>query len=135
MLPSFLIISWLLATASRLGWHGDVYSFNFAIFQPDGIFYSFKSLMFLGIDSLSASINTICCFTWLKWDACNSSNLSLDTAIKYLFTWKKITPILSRFRNRYSFNVFTNRHTMDDFKLARLFIGCIDFLSPNYINK
>jgi hypothetical protein len=50
-----LIISWLLATGSRLGWNGDVYSFNFAIFQPDGIYYAFKTLMFLKVDSNDAA--------------------------------------------------------------------------------
>ena len=56
MLPGIVVITWLIATLARLGWHGDVYGFNFAIFQPDGMLYSFKSLMFLGADSQDSAL-------------------------------------------------------------------------------
>ena len=51
MLLPAVVLSWILATLARLGWHGDVYGFNFAIFQPDGIYYAFKTLMLLSSDS------------------------------------------------------------------------------------
>jgi hypothetical protein len=95
MLPSFLIISWLLATASRLGWHGDVYSFNFAIFQPDGIFYSFKSLMFLGIDSTEAAVR-VC-----QWFSAYSGTGETFNPEFFLSTWgtypseRTLYPLLS----------------------------------------
>ncbi len=63
VLPSAVVFSWLLATTARLGWHGDVYSFNFAIFQPDGIYYAFKSLLFLGVDPNEGAVRVSNWFT------------------------------------------------------------------------
>jgi len=63
VLPSVVVFSWLLATTGRLGWHGDVYGFNFAIFQPDGIYYAFKSLLFLGIEPNEGAVRVSNWFT------------------------------------------------------------------------
>ena len=81
MLPILLIISWLLATASRLGWNGDVYSFNFAIFQPDGIYYAFKTLMFLKADSNDAAVEVS------QWFSAHSGTRETINPEFFLSTW------------------------------------------------
>lgn len=50
-----LICSWLLAVSSRVYLNGISYGFDYSVFQPDGVNYTLRTLMFLGRDPLTSA--------------------------------------------------------------------------------
>ena len=52
---ALLVIFWLLAVGGRLYTSGISYSFNYSVFQPDGVLYALRTYMFLGEDQLTAA--------------------------------------------------------------------------------
>jgi hypothetical protein len=50
----FVIVIWLASVVSRVKFNGLVYNLDFGMFQPDGMYYSFKTLAFLGSSEKSA---------------------------------------------------------------------------------
>ena len=49
-----VLVIWLTAVVARLKINGLVYNLDFGLFQPDGLYYSFKTLEFLGWSDKSA---------------------------------------------------------------------------------
>jgi hypothetical protein len=50
-----LLILTLLVALSRLLFQGEVFTFDYGIFQPDGSNYTFRTLVFMGIEEKSAA--------------------------------------------------------------------------------
>jgi hypothetical protein len=52
---SILITVWFIAVAARFYANGLVFSFDYSIFQPDGVLYALRTYMFLGEDPVVAA--------------------------------------------------------------------------------
>jgi hypothetical protein len=52
---ALLFIVWLIAVASRFIANGMSFSFDYNIFQPDGVLYALRTYMFLGEDQLASA--------------------------------------------------------------------------------
>ena len=46
----FIGLSWIVAIVSRIKFNGLVFGFDYGIYQPDGVHYTFRSLVFQGVD-------------------------------------------------------------------------------------
>lgn len=70
----FVVVAiWLICVAARLKFNGLVYNLDFGLFQPDGMYYSFKTLEFLGWSDKAAHTEVI------NWYQANSTKFqSLD---------------------------------------------------------
>jgi hypothetical protein len=51
----FVLLATSLAVLARVKFNGLVYGFDYGIYQPDGIDYSFKTLQIIGVDPIKAS--------------------------------------------------------------------------------
>lgn len=51
----FILLFTLLATLSRLFFQGEILTFDYGIFQPDGSNYTFRTLVFMGVEQNSAA--------------------------------------------------------------------------------
>jgi hypothetical protein len=89
---------WLVCVASRLKFNGLVYSLDFGLFQPDGMYYSFKTLEFLGWSDKSALTEVI---NWYqanaaKFQSVNLTSFNDPTSTPWLVTsFRFIYPLLS----------------------------------------
>jgi hypothetical protein len=73
---SFLIITVVAITiSSRLLFNGDVFDFDFHLYQPDGAVYTYLTLKWLGNSHVSAAEQVI---AWYEIYAEPESNLSVD---------------------------------------------------------
>jgi hypothetical protein len=73
---SFLIATVVAITiSSRLLFNGDVFDFDFHLYQPDGAVYTYLTLRWLGNSHISAAEQVI---TWYGTYAESESNLSVD---------------------------------------------------------
>lgn len=81
-----ILVAWVVAVISRLGWNGLLYGLNFGIFQPDGIYYSFKTLMYLNFDSTRAAQLVT------QWFTDNSAIGQFITSQEFLTTWGTYPP-------------------------------------------
>ena len=52
----FIGISWIVAVVSRIKFNGLIFGFDYGIYQPDGVHYTFRSLVFQGVDMNEAAI-------------------------------------------------------------------------------
>jgi len=70
-----VIAIWTICVAARLKFNGLVYSLDYGLFQPDGMYYSFKTLEFLGWSDKTALAEVV------NWYQGNSAKFqSLDVA-------------------------------------------------------
>lgn len=93
-----VVVIWLICVASRLKFNGLVYSLDFGLFQPDGMYYSFKTLEFLGWSDKSGLAEVI---NWYQANAAKFQSVSLTsfndpTSTPWLVTrFRFIYPLLS----------------------------------------
>lgn len=50
--PAALIITWVISVIARLKFNGLAYGFDYGLYQPDGMHYTFRTLTFLGNSDL-----------------------------------------------------------------------------------
>lgn len=50
-----LVGFWAIAVGSRIYANGDMFGFDYSIFQPDGVLYALRTYMFLGEEQLTAA--------------------------------------------------------------------------------
>ena len=68
-----VIAIWTICVAARLKFNGLIYNLDYGLFQPDGMYYTFKTLQFLGWEDKSAL------FEITQWYQANSAKFhSLD---------------------------------------------------------
>ena len=93
-----VVAIWSICVVSRLKFNGLVYSLDFGLFQPDGMYYSFKTLDFLGWSDKSALAEVI---NWYqanaaKFQSVNSISFNDPTSTPWLVTrFRFVYPILS----------------------------------------
>ena len=93
-----VVAIWLISIASRLKFNGLVYSLDFGLFQPDGMYYSFKTLEFLGWSDKLALAEVI---NWYQANAAKFQSVNLTsfndlTSTPWLVTrFRFIYPLLS----------------------------------------
>jgi hypothetical protein len=63
----FLLTFWLVAVASRYLFNGMVYGLDFGIYQPDGVWYSLRTLQWLGNSGTDAASQIV------NWYSTNSA--------------------------------------------------------------
>lgn len=86
-----VVVIWLICVASRLKFNGLVYNLDFGLFQPDGMYYSYKTLEFLGWSDKSALAEVI---NWYQANATKFQSVNLTS-----FTDPSSTPwLVTRFR-------------------------------------
>lgn len=49
-----LVIFWTIAVCAKLKYHGLIFGFDFGLYQPDGNYYAYQTLKYLGHDSQGA---------------------------------------------------------------------------------
>ena len=55
--PTVLVIAWAISVIARLKFNGLAYGFDYGLYQPDGMHYTFRTLTFLGkSDQVSAQM-------------------------------------------------------------------------------
>ena len=93
-----VVAIWLICVASRLKFNGLIYSLDFGLFQPDGMYYSFKTLDCLGWSDKSALAEVI---NWYQANAAKFQSVNLisfndPTSTPWLVTrFRFVYPILS----------------------------------------
>ena len=50
--PAALIFTWAISVIARLKFNGLAYGFDYGLYQPDGMHYTFRTLTFLGNSDL-----------------------------------------------------------------------------------
>jgi len=50
--PAALVITWAISVVARLKFNGLAYGFDYGLYQPDGMHYTFRTLTFLGKSDL-----------------------------------------------------------------------------------
>jgi hypothetical protein len=52
-----IILVWVISVSAKYLFHGMVYEFDYGIFQPDGVYYTLRTYMFMGVDINDAATN------------------------------------------------------------------------------
>lgn len=92
------IAIWTICVAARLKFNGLVYNLDYSLFQPDGMYYSFKTLEFLGWSDKTALAEVI---NWYQGNSAKFQSLDLTsfnnpTSTPWVVTqFRFIYPLLS----------------------------------------
>jgi hypothetical protein len=68
-----LVIIWCVSVASRYLFNGLVYGLDFGIYQPDGIWYSLRTLQWLGNSGQESAAQII---SWYSTNSAKGSNFT-----------------------------------------------------------
>jgi len=93
-----VIAIWTICVAARLKFNGLVYNLDYGLFQPDGMYYSFKTLEFLGWSDKTALAEVI---NWYQGNSAKFQSLDVTsfnnpTSTPWIVTqFRFIYPLLS----------------------------------------
>jgi len=93
-----VIAIWTICVAARLKFNGLVYNLDYGLFQPDGMYYSFKTLEFLGWSDKTALAEVI---NWYQGNSAKFKSLDVTsfnnpTSTPWIVTqFRFIYPLLS----------------------------------------
>lgn len=93
-----IVAIWMICVAARLKVNGLIYGLDYGLFQPDGMYYSFKALEFLGWSDKAARTEVI---NWYQANSAKPQSLNLTgfndpTSTAWIVTeFRFIYPLLS----------------------------------------
>jgi hypothetical protein len=71
----FMIVAvWITAVTAKIKYHGLVFGFDYGLYQPDGIHYTFRTLIFMGQSQQEAAQQVV------DWYAANASKVKTFSA-------------------------------------------------------
>ncbi len=73
-----LVLVFFVATCSRLLFNGQIFEFDFGIYQPDGAHYTFRTLLFLGVPDVEAASRVI---DWYRIHSVDTKHLTIENLV------------------------------------------------------